>query len=70
MKGNKEAVEGEKGDQLAGKASGCGGPGRRLPFAGFCFPRAVSREGQEVAERGEDVGHLGPWESEQIRQRL
>lgn len=63
-KGDEEAVEGEKGDQPARKASGRGGSGGRLasvPVAGFCFPR-------EVAERGDDAGRLGPPGSEQIGQ--
>lgn len=60
-KGDEEAVEGEKGDQPARKASGRGGSGERLPVAGFCFPR-------EVAERGDDAGRLGPPGSEQIGQ--
>lgn len=50
-KGDEEAVEGEKGDQPARKASGRGGSGERLPVAGFCFPREVAEtDGQEVAE--------------------
>lgn len=69
-KGNEAAGEGEEGDQPARKASGCGGSGRRWSFGGFRFPREVSREGREVAERGEDVGHLGPRESEQMRQLI
>lgn len=60
-KGDEEAVEGEKGDQPARKASGRGGSGERLPVTGFCFPR-------EVAERGDDAGRLGPPGSEQIGQ--
>lgn len=60
-KGDEEAVEGEKGDQPARKASRRGGSGERLPVAGFCFPR-------EVAERGDDAGRLGPPGSEQIGQ--
>lgn len=69
-KGDEEAVEGEKGDQPARKASGCGGSGGRLasvPVAGFCFPREVAETGRR-SQRGDDAGRLGPPGSEQIGQ--
>lgn len=53
-KGDEEAVEGEKGDQPARKASGCGGSGERLPVAGFCFPREVAETGRR-SQRGETM---------------
>lgn len=53
-KGDEEAVEGEKGDQPARKASGRGGSGKRLPVAGFCFPREVAEMGRR-SQRGETM---------------
>lgn len=66
-KGDEEAVEGEKGDQPARKASGRGGSGERLPVAGFCFPREVAETGRRL-QRGDNAGRLGPPGSEQIGQ--
>lgn len=53
-KGDEEAVEGEKGDQPARKASGRGGSGERLPVAGFCFLREVAETGRR-SQRGETM---------------